>query len=84
MQILIFASVFNGAVIGVNALWSMKIWKYMIIYQTLFGFLLFICPFIGFNLFNNKIIGISFGVLVSHLINLLSGIYITYLATHKN
>lgn len=83
MQILLFAGVFSGAVIGVNALWSMKMWKYMIIYQLLFSILLIVCPFVGIHLFEDKLAGISYGILIAHLINFISGISLTYFATHS-
>lgn len=82
MQILLIAGVFSGAVIGVNALWSMKSWKHMIIYQLFFSALLVICPYIGIITFENKLEGISYGVLLAHAINLIAGVLITYLATH--
>lgn len=83
MQILLFAGVFSGAVIGVNALWSLKAWKYMIIYQVFFSILLVTLPYAGIRLFENKLEGISFGILLTHIINLFSGVGITYLATHE-
>ncbi|MEO6305840.1 MAG: oligosaccharide flippase family protein [Bacteroidia bacterium] len=83
MQILLFAGVFSGSVIGVNALWSMKSWKYLITYQLIFCILLVGGPFIGLQLFENKLEGISYGLLIGHFINLFSGITFTYLATHK-
>ena len=82
MQILLFAGAFSGAVIGVNALWSMKSWKYMIIYQLFFSVLLVVCPYIGIRVFENKLEGISYGILLAHVINLISGVTLTYLATH--
>lgn len=83
MQILLLAGVLSGAVIGVNALWSMKSWKHMIIYQLFFSFLLVICPYVGLQFFSDKLVGISYGVLLAHFINLISGILLTYLATHN-
>jgi O-antigen/teichoic acid export membrane protein len=82
MQILLFAGVFSGAVIGVNALWSLKAWKYMIIYQLFFSVLLVVFPYIGIHLFENKLAGVSWGILAAHALNLVSGICMTYLATH--
>jgi O-antigen/teichoic acid export membrane protein len=83
MQILLFAGVFKGSVIGANALWSMKSWKYMIIYQIIFSILLVILPYLGIQLISNKLVGVSLGILVAYAINLISGISITYIATHK-
>jgi O-antigen/teichoic acid export membrane protein len=81
MQILLFAGVFRGGVIGVNALWSIKSWKYMTIYQIIYSFLLISLPFIGIHLFANKINGVAYGILVANFINLFSGLYLTYKAT---
>jgi O-antigen/teichoic acid export membrane protein len=83
MQILLFAGVFSGSVIGVNALWSMKSWKYLISYQLIFCMLLVGMPLLGLQLFSNKLEGISYGLLIAHFINLFSGITFTYIATHK-
>jgi O-antigen/teichoic acid export membrane protein len=83
MQIFLFAAVFSGSVIGVNALWSLKDWKHMIIYQVSFGGLLLLCPIIGFYISTDKVSGVALGVLAAHMINLISGLYITYRATHK-
>jgi O-antigen/teichoic acid export membrane protein len=83
MQILLFAGVFKGSVIGVNALWSMKSWKYLTIYQILFSLLLVILPYSGIQFASNKLEGVSFGILVACVLNLISGISLTYIATHK-
>jgi hypothetical protein len=84
MQILVFAGVFKGSVIGVNALWSMKHWKYMIIYQVNLSILLVTLPYVGIHIFQNKIEGVAYGVFMANLINLFFGLYLTYLATHKD
>ncbi|MGE5499902.1 MAG: lipopolysaccharide biosynthesis protein [Syntrophothermus sp.] len=83
MQILLFAGVFKGSVIGVNALWSIKDWKYMITYQVIYSVLLIGLPFIGIHLMANKIIGVAFGVLSANFLNLISGLYLTYKATSE-
>lgn len=82
MQIFLFAGVFSGAVIGVNALWSMKMWRYMAIYQLFLSASLVVFPFIGIQLFSNKLEGVSYGVLMAYAVNFFSGITLTYLATH--
>lgn len=83
-QILIFAGAFRASVIGVNALWSLKSWKHMIIYQFLLSLLEVSLPYLGFKLFPNKLEGVAYGVLIAHLINLVSGLSLTYHATRKN
>jgi O-antigen/teichoic acid export membrane protein len=83
MQILLFAGVFSGSVIGVNALWSMKSWKYLVTYQLILCALLVGMPFLSMHFFENKIVAISIGLLIAHFVNLFSGITLTYLATHE-
>ena len=84
MQILIFAGFFKGSVIGVNVLWSIKNWKYMICYQVIYSLLLFTSTYIGIISYSIKIEGIAYGVLIANMINLLSASYLTYRATHSN
>ena len=84
MQILLMAGVFKGGVIGVNALWSMKKWKYMMIYQIVFSILIVFLPFIGIRLLPNILEGVAYGVLLACILNFLFGISLTYLATHIN
>ncbi|MCI3936816.1 oligosaccharide flippase family protein [Chryseobacterium aahli] len=82
MQILLLAGIMKGSVIGVNVIWSMKKWKYMIIYQVLYSVLVVVLTFLFLKLFDDKIIGVSFGILVANTLNLISGIYLSYKATH--
>lgn len=84
MQILLFAGLFKGSVIGVNALWSLKNWKYMIIYQAFYSLLLITLTYSGIKLFENKVEGVSYGVFFANLINMVSGLYLTYLATNSS
>lgn len=84
MQILLVAGIFRGSVVGVNALWSIKNWKYMIICQVSFSLLLVCLPYIGIQLIANKLEGVACGVLCACFLNLISGISLTYFATHEN
>ena len=84
MQLLIIAGYFKGCVVGVNAVWSMKSWKHMILYQTSYAGMLVMFSFVGVYFFDNKIIGAASGILLANLLNLFWGMYITYLATHSN
>ena len=84
MQILLFAGFFKGCVVGANALWSIKNWKYMTFYQMFYSFLLISLPYIGIQIFQNKIEGVAYGVLIANFLNLISGLYLTHSATHKN
>jgi len=83
MQILFFAGAFNGGVIGVNVLLSMKKWKYILFYHLFFASLLIICPLIFMNLYETKILGIACGVLVANIINFISAYSLVYLALLK-
>jgi len=84
MNILLFAGVIKSCVIGVNALWSMKAWKYMIIYQVSNAISLVVLPFFGIVLFTNKLEGVSYGFFTACIVSLILGIYLTYIATHKS
>lgn len=83
MKILFFAGVFNGSVIGVNVLLSMKKWKLIIVYHTIFSVLLVVCPLIFINVIKDKIEGVAYGVMVANVINLITGYYLVYIATGK-
>lgn len=83
MQILIFAGLFKGSIVGVNALWSIKDWKYMIIYQLVYSSLLISFSYIGIQIFTNRIEGVAYGVLGANILNLISGLYLTYRATNQ-
>jgi O-antigen/teichoic acid export membrane protein len=84
MQILLFAGVLKGCVVGVNALWSLKSWKHMVIYQLIYSLLLFSLSYLGVQFYANKIEGVAYGILLANGLNLISGLYITYLATNKH
>lgn len=83
MQILLFAGVLKGSVIGANVLWSIKKWKYMTIYQVSYAFLFIFLTVLCLNLFQSKIIGVSVGVFLANLINLINGVYLSYKATNE-
>lgn len=83
IRILFFAGVLNGSVIGVNVLLSMKKWRLIVIYHTVFSILLVGCPFVAMHISNNKMVGIAYGVLIANLINLISGYFLVYFATVK-
>ncbi|MGX9984898.1 lipopolysaccharide biosynthesis protein [Soonwooa purpurea] len=83
LQILLFAGLFKGSVIGVNILWSMKSWKYMYIYQIIYTVLLIACTFIGVKFNQNKMTGVALGVLFANFVNFISALILSYQATHK-
>lgn len=82
MQILLIAGILKGMVIGVNVLWSIKKWKYMIIYQVSYSVLLISFTFLFFRIYENRIEGIAYGVLYANLFNFFNGLFLSYRATH--
>lgn len=82
MQILLIAGLMKGSVIGVNILWSMKMWKYMYVYVLSYAFLLAVFTFIGLKIFEEKLVGVSLGVLLANTLNLIIAINLSYRATH--
>lgn len=67
-QILLFAAVLSGSTIGVNAIWSMKIWKYIVPIQLLGALVNVISIYTGIKIFNDTLIGVSIGVVVSQFL----------------
>ena len=82
-QILLFASVFSGASIGVNVIWSMKMWKYIIISQVSGALLNIILIYSGYKVFRDPIIGVSTGVLCSQILYMIITNYLIILV-NKN
>ena len=83
MQILLIAGLFKGAVIGVNVLWSIKKWKYMIIYQLSYSLLYAGFTYLFFILLNKTIEGIAIGVLLANVSSVILGLLLSYIGTHK-
>lgn len=83
MQILVFAGMSKGSIVGVNVLISIKSMKHLSIYQISYSVLLVLCPLIGILSFDNPIIGVSFGLLFSNAFNFVVGFYVTYIATRS-
>ena len=67
-QILLFAAVLAGSTTGVNAIWSMKIWKYMVPIQLLGSMMNVITIYTGITIINNPLVGVSVGVLSSQIL----------------
>lgn len=84
MQILLFAGIFKGSAVGSNVLWSMKKWKFMVIYQVGYAVLLILGSFLLVIVCSNKVVGVALGLLFACLISLVIGIYLCYEATVKN
>ena len=83
MQILFFAGVFNGGVIGVNVLLSIKKWRLVIFYHLFFAILLLVCPFVMMKIYTNKMEGIAYGVLIANVLNFISAYLLVYIALVK-
>ena len=67
-QILLFAAVMAGSTIGVNAIWSMKIWKYIVPIQLMGASMNVVAIYTGIKVINNPLVGASIGVLFSQFI----------------
>ena len=83
MQILLFAGIMKGSVVGVNVIWSIKKWNFMIIYQVSYALFLFVFIFLFVNIYTSKITGVAMGVMVANVISLITGIFLAYKATHS-
>lgn len=82
MQILLFAGIMKGSVIGVNVIWSIKKWNYMIIYQVSYALVLLLSIFIFINVYDDKIVAVALGMMCANIINLIMGLFLSYKATH--
>ncbi len=83
-QILLFGALFYGAAIGVNALWSMKAWKYMVAYQITGALLRVAGPLVGVKISGSPLTGVSCGMLAAYAVNFGFGLGLTYIATHQS
>lgn len=83
-QLMLLTALGTGGVVGVNALWSMKAWKWMVTYQTCLGVLMMVGPFVGVMLASSPLTGAALGIMVGRLLMVPIGIAITYVATHTH
>lgn len=81
-QIMAVAALFNGAAMGVNAIWSLKAWKFMVGYQLGGAGLRVVCPLLGVLICASPILGVAWGMLIAYLIQFLLSLVLTYAATH--
>lgn len=84
MQILLIAGLMKGSVIGVNILWSMKSWKYMYLYMITYALLTIVSTYLFLHLNENKMLGVSIGLLIANALSLLNAYYLSFKATHSN
>lgn len=82
-QLMLFAAVSCGAATGVNALWSMKAWKWMTIYQVTFSGLLAAGPFVGIKVCSSPLTGAACGMAAARLLSAGFAVAFTYFATHQ-
>lgn len=80
-QILLVGSLFSGGVIGVNALWSLKAWRYMATYQVGSAGLRALGPFVGISMSSNPLIGVAVGTSVACALQFLLGLLLTFYVT---
>ncbi len=83
-QIFIFAGIFMCSTIGANILLSLKVWKYIVLYNIILSVLLIVCPLIFSFLIINKLIAISLGLCLAYLINFIYVNILVKLATKTN
>jgi O-antigen/teichoic acid export membrane protein len=82
-RILAVAAIFLGVNAGSSVILTVKKWKYIVGYQSIYAVSLVIWPFIFSLLYKDKVTGVAFGVLAGYLTSSI-GIYIlAYLSTHK-
>lgn len=81
MQILLFAGVLRGSVVGANALYSMKKWKYMYTYHIFYAVTLVVLTYLGAKYAVDIAIGVASGVLIANFLNLFFGLYLTFRST---
>lgn len=85
MRILIFAGVFQGSVIGVNVLLSIKKWKLVIIYHLVFILLLLICPMLLIRFWSGSVLNaVAIGVLIANIINFFNAHILVYIGLKVN
>lgn len=83
-EIILTAGIFEGAGIMVNALWSMKAWKMMVIYQISASALLALGPILGAALIGRTLEGVAWGVVAGSFGRCVLALGITYLATRQD
>jgi O-antigen/teichoic acid export membrane protein len=83
-QLLVLGSIATGATLGRMAIWSMKNWRLMFLYQLLNAVVVIISPIIGGYLSSRPIVGVSGGLAVGQLIWCPIAWVLIYVATHPN
>ena len=82
-QIMLLTAVATGAIIGSNALSSLKAWSHLIACQLSYSALLVVSPFVGVYLCSSPLTGVAYGMLVANLLGAILALSITFAATHR-
>jgi hypothetical protein len=82
-RLLLIASLFNGSVIGVNALWSLKAWGYIVAYQVSGAAVRALGPLVGLSMAADPLIGVSMGTACACLLQFTLGMVLTQQATAR-
>lgn len=80
-QIIAIGCLFNDSMIGVNALWSMKAWRPMAIYQVGGALLRAAGAYFGVAHAANPLIGVAVGMSTAYLLQFSLGLALTYYVT---
>lgn len=80
-RIMLIGALFNGSAIGVNALWSMKAWKYMAAYQLCGAGLRALGPYVGLSLISDSLVAVALGTACACFLQFTLGMILTFHAT---
>ena len=82
-QIVLLAGIMEASTLIVNALWSMKIWKLMVTYQTASAILFALGPILGVIFIGKSLEGVAWGAVIGALGRACLALGITYYGTHR-
>lgn len=80
-RIMLVGTLFSGSAIGVNALWSMKAWKYMTAYQLGGAGLRAAGPYVGLSLYSDALVAVALGTAAACALQFVLGMVLTFHAT---
>ena len=81
-QIVLVAGIFEAAGIIVNALWSMKAWRFMVAYQVSSAVLFALGPVLGVICLGKNLEAVAWGAVMGALGRALLALILTYKGTH--
>jgi O-antigen/teichoic acid export membrane protein len=82
-RIILFGALFTSGGIAAGAMWSMKAWRWMTIYQICFSISVILGPTIGGAICLSPITGVAYGMLCAYIISFVLSLTMTYLLTHQ-